>query len=349
MAIISPSECGKNIRADKIDNLYLFYGRDVGALEPFAKKLAGKLCPKEAQVMNLHSFDAEEMDMEAVSDSVQVLPMFAERVVVTIGGLNMDKINKSQGDMLRKILNDIPETTVVIITAGGDDHYRNKRSLTDKNKRFADLCAKLGTVCEFSYKSVGETARSIVSALEKRGASISRRDAEYLAELCLCETSYVNMEIEKLSAFANGGEIKREDIDALCIRRVDSDGYSLAVNILRGNAVFVFKRIDELKRQGFEPTPLLAVIGSSLTDIYRAKLCRSAGLDYRQCAADFGYAKNREFVMKNAFSECGNIPLDRLHRAVILLADTEYRMKTRSMNTAAQFLAVEEYAAAVMA
>ncbi len=348
MAQLSPTECEKNIRAGNPDSLYLFYGRDTGALEPFAKRLAVRLCPKEAQVMNLHSFDAETMDLEILSDSVQVLPMFAERVVVTIGGLNMEKLNKSQGDILRKILGDIPETTTVIISAPGEELYRNKRSLTDKNKRFADMCAKLGTVCEFSYKSVSESGRSIVSALEKRGAKISRRDAEYLAELCLCETAFIKMEIDKLSAYANGGEITKEDIDALCIRRVDSDGYSLAVNILRGNAVFVFRRIEELKKQGFEPTPLLAVISSSLTDIYRAKLCRSAGLDYHQCAADFGYAKNREFVMKNAFSECGNIPLERIHRAITLLSDTEYRMKTRSMNTAAQYLAVEQYAAAVM-
>ncbi len=348
MAQLSPTECEKNIRSGSVESLYLFYGRDSGALTPFAKKLAAKLCPPEARVMNLHSFDAENMELELLSDSVQVLPMFAERVVVTISGLNMEKLNKSQGDILRKIVGDIPETTTLIISAPGEELYRNKRSLTDKNKRFADLCAKLGTVCEFSYKSVSEAGRSAASALEKQGAKISRRDAEYLAELCLCETAYLKMETEKLAAYANGGEITRADIDALCIRRVDSDGYSLAVNILRGNAVFVFKRIAELKKQGFEPTPLLAVISSSLTDIYRAKLCRSAGLDHRQCAADFGYAKNREFVVKNAFSECGNIPLERIHKAVTLLADTEHKMKTRSMTTAAQFLAVEQFAAAVM-
>ncbi|MBR1723661.1 MAG: DNA polymerase III subunit delta, partial [Ruminococcus sp.] len=302
-----------------------------------------------AQVMNLHSFDAENMDLEILSDSVQVIPMFAERVVVTVSGLNMDGMNKSQGDILRRILSDIPESTVVIISAGGEGLYRSKKALTAKNKSFADLCGKLGCVCEFNFRSVSEVGRSVVAALEKRGATISRRDAEYVAELCLCETAFISMEIEKLAAYANGGSLTREDIDALCIRRVDSDGYSLAVNILRGNAVFVFGRIDELKRQGYEPTPLLAIISSSLTDLYRAKLCRAAGMDYRQCAADFGYAKNREFVMKNAFSECGNIPLERLHKAVTMLADTEYKMKTRSMNTAAQYLAVEQYAAAVMA
>lgn len=348
MAQLSSAEVGKKIRAGEYDRLYLLYGRDVGALAPFAKKLAAKLCPPEARVMNLHSFDAENMDYEALADSVQVLPMFAERVTVTISGLNMDKLTKSQGDMLRKIISDIPETTVVIINAGGDELYRSKKALTDKNKRFADLCAKHGTVCEFSYRSVSESARAVISAVERTGATISRRDAEYLAELCLCETAYLNNEIAKLTSYANGGSITRADIDALCIKRVESDGFSLAINILRGNAVFVFRRLDELKAQNYEPTQILSIINMSLSDIYRAKLCRSAGFDHHKCADDFGYPKNREFAIKNAFGECGNISLEKLHRAVTLLADTELRLKTRSMSAQAQFLAVEQYAAAVM-
>ena len=56
MAVQTPAECAVNVRAAKYENLYLFYGRDTGALEPFAKKLAAKLCPPEAQMMNLHIF-----------------------------------------------------------------------------------------------------------------------------------------------------------------------------------------------------------------------------------------------------------------------------------------------------
>lgn len=349
MPFLTAEECAKKIRGGDHDRLYLFYGRDVGALEPFAKKLINKLCPKDAQVMNLHSFDAREMDMEALADSVQVLPMFAERVVVTVSGLNMDTLPKSRGDLLRGIIADIPETTVMIILAGGEDRYKNRRSLTDKNKRFADLCAKHGTVCEFAYKSVSESARAAQAAISRGGASISRRDAEYLAQLCLCETAHMNSEIEKLCAFANGGEIRREDIDALCVRKIESDGFGLALNILRGNAMFVFKRLDELKAQNYEPTQILAIINMSLTDIYRAKLCRSSGLGWQDCASDFGYAKNREFAVKNAFSECSNIPLERIRRAAALLSDAELRLKTVSMNNSAAMLAVEEFAAAAMA
>lgn len=349
MSVQTVDECARKIKSGEYENLYLFYGRDVGALEPFAKKLAGRLCPKDAQIMNLHSFDAQNMDMEAFSDSVQVLPMFAERVVVTVSGLNMDSMSKTQGDLLRNIIGDIPETTTVIISAGGEEHYKNRRSLTDKNKRFADLCAKHGTVCEFAYKSVSEAARLAAAAISRGGASISRQNAEYLAQLCLCETAHINSEIEKLCAFANGREIFREDIDALCVRRIESDGFTLALNILRSNALFVFKRLDELKAQNYEPTQILSIINMSLTDIYRAKLCRSAGMGWQDCAADFKYPKNREFAAKNAFSECSNIPIERIRRTMTLLCDTDLRLKTVSMNAQMSMLTVEEFAAAAMA
>jgi DNA polymerase-3 subunit delta len=275
--------------------------------------------------------------------------MFAERVVVTISGLNMESLPKSQADLLRGIISDIPETTTVIISAGGDDQYKNRRSLTDKNKRFSDLCAKHGTVVEFGYKSVSESARTAAAAIARGGAKISQRDAEYLAQLCLCETAHINKEVEKLTAYANGGEITREDIDALCIKKIESDGFALALNILRGNAMFVFQRIDELKAQNYEPTQIISIINMSLTDIYRARLCRSSGKSWQDCAADFKYPKNREFAVKNAFSECANISTEKIRRTITLLSDTELRLKTVSMSAQMSMLAVEEFAAAAMA
>ncbi|SDA15813.1 DNA polymerase III, delta subunit [Ruminococcus sp. YE71] len=346
----SPSECGKAIRAKEYSNLYLFYGRDTGALDPFVKKLTERLCPKEAQVMNLHTFDAgDQLDMEALADAVQVLPMFAERVVVTLSGLDMDSLPPTKADILRKLIEDIPETTVLMLIAGGEKPYKNRRSLSDKNQRFFEKCQKFGTVVEFAFKSVYEQGKMITAAVKNNGCSISQRDAEYIAQLCLCDTASIAMETEKLCAYANGGTIEREAIDALVIRKVESDGFTLAVNILRGNAAFVFARLTELRAQNYEPMQILSVINMSLADIYRARLARSAGRTDSDCAKDFGYPKNREFAVRKAYDDCMSIDPDRLRRTLTLLSDTELRMKTSSMNDAAAYLAVEQFAASSMA
>ena len=53
MALLTASALGKTIRENDIDSLYYFYGHDTAALESFTKRLVNKLCPADAQVMNL--------------------------------------------------------------------------------------------------------------------------------------------------------------------------------------------------------------------------------------------------------------------------------------------------------
>lgn len=349
MALTNSIDLGKRIRNEDYDNLYYFYGHDVGALESYVKKLVNKLVPKNEQVMNLHKFDGKKLDIAEFANSCEALPMFSQRVCIMINDLNMDSVPKSDGDDIRKILSNLPDTTTVVIYATGVDLYKNKRSLTDKNKRFCDFCGKHGSSCEFAYKRASELSKSIMASVKRSDCEITKYDAEYLANLCLCDSAYINQELNKLTSYAAGRTITREDIDSLCVRRVESDGYSLAVNILKGNAKMVFTRLRELADQNYEAFEILSIISFSMTDIYRAKLARASGKMSEDVSADFKYPRNREFAVKNAFSECANISAERIRKTVEILADTDLALKTRSSGNAGDMLTLEQCAAKAMA
>lgn len=349
MALLTASALGKTIRENDIDSLYYFYGHDTAALESFTKRLVNKLCPADAQVMNFHKLDGKNLDFPMLTDACEALPFMAERVVVTINDLNIDAVTKDDLDDLKKILGSLGETTTVIIYATGVDLFKNKKYLTDKNKRFADFCEKHGTVCNFEYKRASDLGKSISTYLTKSGCTITKSNAEYLANLCLCDTAFISKELEKLSAYAEGREVTREDIDLLCIRRIESDGYSLAINILRGNAAMVFTRLRELDVQNYEPYAIIGIIGFSLADIYRAKLARSSGRSVVDVAKDFSYAKNREFAVKNAYSECGNISAERIRKTLEILSETDLMLKTRSRGKDGDMLTLEQGLARSMA
>ena len=349
MPALSGADALKKLKAEGAARLYYLYGQDTGALESFVKNLLSKLCPKEDRTMNLHRFDGKAPDIAAIADACEMLPMFAQRVVVTINDLNMDQLVKADGDDLRKILSDLPETTTVVIYATAVDLYKNKRSLTDKNKRFAEFCAKHGVTCEFAFKRASDLAKSIAASLEKEGCTISRQNAEYLAECCLCETSAVRQEIVKLAAYAKGRQILRADIDALVIRKVETDGFTLASNILRSNAGIVFSRIRELADQNYEAFEILGTISFSLNDLYRARLALSSGRSQQDVAQDFKYPKNREFAVRNAFNEIQNISPVRMRRVLKIFSDTDLRLKTRSGGKRSDLLVLEEACAKAMA
>ncbi|MBR4555353.1 MAG: DNA polymerase III subunit delta [Ruminococcus sp.] len=348
MQLSSSADILKKLRSDGPERVYYLYGRDVGALESFAKALTGKICPKADRIMNYHRFDGSKLDVPAFHDACEMLPMFAQRVLVAVNDLNMDSVNKSDSELIYKTIGDLPETTTVVIYSTAAELYKNKRSLTDKNKRLADLCAKQGISFEFAFKRAYDLAKSIITAFEKEGCSISKFDAEYLAEQCLCETSAVKQEIAKLSAYAAGRQVTRADIDALCIKKVESDGFALAINILRQNPAFVFGRIRELAEQNYEAFAILSTISMSLNDLYRARLALSSGKTQAAVTADFKYPKNREFVVKNSMNEIQNISDMRIRKVIGILSDTDLRLKTVSGGRQADLLTLEEAAAKAM-
>lgn len=335
----------KAINSGNVSSLYYFFGQDSAAVESFTNKLIKKLCPPDAQFMNFHKFDGKNLDIASLLDSCEAIPMFAERVVIAINDLRMEDVSKQDGDDLRKILSSLPETTTVIIYATGVDLYKNKRSLTDRNKRFCDFCAKHGAAVEFSFKSPHELGKSITAALGKSGLGISKRDSEYLAEICLCRSAFIKQELDKLTAYCMGRTertVTREDIETLCVKHIESDGYDLALNILNNNARAVFNRISELDAQNYDAYEIVSIIGFSLSDIYRAKLARSAGIGYQQAAADFGYAKNREFAVRKAYDACGNISLSKIRNTIAIFAETDIALKTRSLDTKGSMLLLEQ-------
>lgn len=349
MALENQTSLTKKLRENDIDSLYYFYGHDTATLEAFAKMMISKLCPGDAQALNYHKFDGKNLDIVQLSDACQAVPMFAERTLITINDLNMDNVVKDDSDDLKKILGDLYDTTTVIIYSTGVDLFKNKKYLTDKNKRFCDFCEKHGTVCDFAYKKASDLARSIMSSLGKSGCTITKQNAEYLADLCLCDSAYIKQEIAKLSSYAQGREVTRDDIDVLCIRRIESDGYALAINVLKGNADWVFTRLGELAVQNYEAFEIVGIIGFSLTDIYRAKLARASGMSVSDVAKDFKYPRNREFAVKNAYSECGNISAERIKRTLEILSQTDLQLKTHSQGKDGDMLTLEQGLAKSMA
>ncbi|MBR1422122.1 MAG: DNA polymerase III subunit delta [Ruminococcus sp.] len=350
MPSLTAAEIGKNIKNGEVSSLYYFYGHDTAALESFTLRLIKRLCPDDAQFMNYHKLDGKKLDISELNDACSALPMFADRVVVSINDLNMDDVNKADTDDIKAILSALDETTAVIIYSTGVNLYKsNNKYLTDKNKAFCTFCEKNGVASDFAYKRANELGKSVTAYLAKRNCTISRANAEYLANLCLCDSGAVTRELEKLSAYAEGREVTREDIDELCIKRIESDGYALALRMLRGDAAFVFKRVRELDVQNYKAHEILGIISFSLTDIYRAKLARASGLDWQSAAKDFGYPRNREFAIKNAFSECGSFSAARIRETLKILYDTDIMLKTRSSGREGDLLTLEQGLARSMA
>lgn len=327
MACVNDTELARNIRSGEISSVYFFYGKDIATLEAYTKKLSAKLVKKEDATYNLHELNGKTLDLSELSDIVDSLPVFSERICVTINDLDADNLNDDDFKYLCDILSDVPQTTTVIIYITGISLYNKRNVLKTKNKKLITFLTKHGTVCEFSYKKAAELVKTISDRVNKRSCTISKASAEYLANQCLCSLMLINNEVDKLCDYVNEGEITNTVIDLLVAKQIDSNAFALAKAAVSFNAKRAMELLDELYDQQTESIAILSAVSMAFIDIYRARLAINDGVSQVQVVEQFKY-RNRDFVVRNAFRDCSRIPVDRIRKCIDILSDTDIALKS---------------------
>ena len=164
-----------------------------------------------------------------------------------------------------------------------------------------------------------------------RALRISRPDAEELANRCLLNSTLIHAELEKLIACADGEPITRDMIEALVAPLPDADVFRMARAVTGGNGAAAFRLLGDLTAKSEDSKTvlgILAILSGSFTDLYRAKLGLGSTRQAAQIAADFGYAKNREFLVKNAMRDCAGMTVPQLRTCIKILRQTDKACKS---------------------
>ncbi len=331
MPAVSENDLAKAIKSEEFSGAYYFYGKDVFAVETFVRKVVAKALGKADKTYNLHKFDGKNFDVSAFADCVEALPVFAEKLCVLVNDLNGDEMNKEDLDYLVKTIENLPESTVVVFYITGIDLFGGKRYVSEKNKKIISAVSKNGTVCEFSYKKPQELAKMISDKANSLGCMISKENAVYLAELCLCDTAFINNELEKLAAYADGQEISRGMIDMLVSKQLESSAFSLAKALAFGNIRQAFVILDVLFAQKIEPGLIIGALSSSFADLYRAKTALGERVSQQEMMEDFGYHSNRNFGVRSAFDDAKRIQIDHLRHCLEILSRVDMEIKSVQM------------------
>lgn len=327
MPCVSDTELAKAVRSGEFSKLYYFYGKDTATLEAYTRKLVSRLIPPDAQMYNLHAFRGSELSLSELEDVCETLPMFSERVCVTINDLNVQQMSASDFKRLSDILNGLADTTSVVIYATGFDPANGKKTMSGNNKKLCDLCAKIGTVCVFDYKTAKELVKPIVASVNKKGSTISPFAAEYLAGQCLCSMMQINNEIDKLCDYSGNQEITVSTIDLLVSKQVDTNSYELAKAVAEMDSQKAFRILPELFAENTDPLQICSAIASSFMDLYRARLALETNRPQNEVVNDFGY-KGREFVVRYAMNDCRKFSAEKLRKCIGILAQTDIELKS---------------------
>lgn len=279
-------------------------------------------------------FDGQEPDVDRLLDACAFSPMFQPYNVIIIRDLVPDAVSAAQWEQLYAAWQDLPFRVVVIVSMRSVPVYeirRNAPQILPKYKKITAFFEKNGVLCICAKKDAITLGRTIMERAKRRGSEMSRALAEELANRCLCDSTLILCELDKLLACANGEPITADMLDALTAKLPDADVFQMAKAVTAGRGAEALRLLDMLTAKSEDSKTILgimSILSSNFVDLYRAKLALAAGIPAEKAAEDFAYPKNRSFAMKYAYRDARSMGVAQLRTCVRILRDTDKACKS---------------------
>ena len=249
--------------------------------------------------------------------------MFSEYCCICIKDLAVDSLNADASDKLEKLVSDIPETTVIIISLPTAE--ANMKSA--KGKKLLSLFEKYGDTVDFSHATLNQLAKLIEKGAKDRECEFGYSEANYLITLVGDDMTVILNELEKICAFKKSGKIEKSDIDAVVVKNTQTRAFDLAKALTANNCDTAMSILDTLFYMREEPINILGAIITPYIDMYRAKVYVSGGMRAEDAAKDFNY-KNKEFRLTNGAKTASKYSFSQLRQFLDVLYEADSMLKS---------------------
>lgn len=260
----------------------------------------------------LERLDGQEASFERMQESIQSLPFLASRKMVV---LRTPGVNKQFAEHIAEILDDIPETTELIIV----------EPKLDKRSSYYKQLKKITSFQEYNELDREALISWLLLLVKERNGSMSRADAAYAIERIGLNQQLLSQEIEKLLLF--NLKISRETIDSLTDASPQSTIFELLEAAFNGDSALALSLYSEQRHLKVEPQQIIAMLAWQLHIIAMLKV---AGDRSPQTIAS--EAKLNPFVVRKSATVARSLKLPELKRLITNLLAIDARLKRESVD-----------------
>jgi len=250
--------------------LYVFHGEEA-YLRSYYLEALRKLCVEDfAEAFNYHRFNAANISLQGVLDSIEALPMMAQRSMVQIDDVNLFALGEDGADYA-KFLSNIPDYCTVVLV------YETVEFKIDRRKKALAEALDRAVVVEFTQPSERELISWVGRHFKKQGKRISVEDAQYLIHRTGGTMTSLLGEIEKLGAYVEEDTVTRAHIDLLVEPVLEAEIWTLTDAVAAGRYETALQTLRTLLQKQEDPLKILGALGSQFRRTLAAKRLLAAG------------------------------------------------------------------------
>lgn len=268
----------KELKQEKLHSIYLLYGEETYLLENAVKKIKkifGDL------ILGINYIQINETNVNGLISDIETPAFGYDKKLIIVKNSNiLKKEKKSNTDLQKKIseyikenIKTIDQTTVLIFI----EEELIKCDLTN-------TIQELGEVCNFERLKPIELKKRLKTICNMYQVNIDENTLQYFIETCGTNMQVLINEIRKLIEYeGKNGTIKKEDIDKLSIKELESRIFDLTDNLGKRDITKVLEMLKELLYNKEPIQKILVTLYNHLKKLYMAKLAEKYNRNIAEC------------------------------------------------------------------
>ena len=313
----------KELNTKELKSLYLFFGEEKYLIETSTKKI--KNIFGEA-IKGINYVQIDETNVSTIISEIET-PSFGDNKKLIIAkntGL-LKKESKRKNNELANIkenlckylsenLNLIKESIVLIIIeeeAEKQDLY----NIIDKN----------GVVCKFDYQKPAQLIARLKSICNMYKVEIENYTLQYFIESCGTNMEELINEIRKLIEYAGeGGKIEKEDIDKLCIKKLESVIFDLTDNLGKRQ---IKKALEVLHNLIYQKEPIQKILITLYNHFKKLYITSVAIREKKEISTSLNLKPNQMFLINKYKNQARYFKEKELRKILEELINLDYNYK----------------------
>jgi DNA polymerase-3 subunit delta len=313
----------KELKNEKLDNIYLLYGEETFLLETAVKKIK-KLFGE--MILGINYIHIDETNLNTLIDNVNMPAFGYSRKLIVIKNAGLFKKNMETASQLCEYMEEnkavMKETTVLLIIESADSSTFS--SPTKANKLLKTI-EENGTVCNFEKLKPMQIASRLKAIVYAYEVKISDDTLKYLIETSGTNMQSLINEIRKLIEYAGkGGTIAKEDVDKLAVKGLESVIFDLTDNLGKKETKKSLEILEELLYNKEPIQKILITLYNHFKKLYLVKLSEEYG---SSLAETLKLRPNQMFLVTKYKRQAEYFKIEELRQILeeLINLDTSYK------------------------
>jgi len=300
-----------------LKKVYLFWGLEEYLIKHYLGEIESRIVSPEFKSLNYVVLKGKD-SLKEIIRTCETAPMMSKGRLIIVKESeafsdSTSKKGKDNSDEIKRVcdyLVDIPEDVCLVFL----ETQANKKNVLFKSVEKNGLCI------EFDYQKIPELIRWVVNVFSSYNISIGKAEAEYLVSICDPGMNDIINEIRKLvDLVGEGNHVSRADIDALCIKSVQSKVFDMIDSITNGKPSKAYSLLSDMLYLKEPIQKVSVLVARHFKIMFFVKLLSEKGYKSEKIAQEMKlnpyivskYIKQvgryKAEVLRNAFKECMEI------------------------------------------